>query len=186
MFHSIWDEYFLFLVSSTRVTVRSSIKFRRVSCCFNACLLLSHNIIMMQSSLFYWVPTHTFYLTFQSYILQIPCQARRTGRKKWKNFIPELPRVQGRVSFFRRAFRPLSTRISRLGNTLYITKTVPKSTKIPGKTPEFGKFYLVDYEKVEEFSVFTGCTPRILYDAYFRYSSPVSDWCTCFQRQCQL
>jgi len=92
-----------------------------------------------------------------------------------KKFYTCLSRVQGRVGFFRRAIRPLSTRISRLGNTIYNTKTMPKSTKIPGKTPEFGKFYLVDYEKVEVYSVFTGYTPQILYDAYSRCSSPVSD-----------
>ena len=76
-----------------------------------------------------------------------------------KKFYTCLSGIQGRVGFFRRAFRPLSTRISRLGNTIYNTKTVPKSTKIPGKTPEFGKFYLVDYEKVEEISVLQDVLP---------------------------
>ena len=36
---------------------------------------------------------------------------------------------------------------------------MPESTKIPGKTPEFGKFYLVDYEKVEEFSFLQDVLP---------------------------
>ena len=78
---------------------------------------------------------HTHLLLNLSHpILQEPCQtAHLTGKIKYFN---NLGKFRVGAPFFVGQFRPLSTRISRLGNievfTWYIAKSVPISTKIPG------------------------------------------------------